>query len=653
MATLNTLRTKYGIVLSILIAIVLLAFILGDQLSYRGGNQEIVDETVMTIDGQDVKASEYAKQYAYISELLRNSGISQDQIANMVSSIFVYDLFTAPALANTGLSVSAGELDGYAKEFGEMMATQLKQFGWPADQIAPMVRYQWEMESLTAEQTIALEKFGAMAAAGSYVNRLEVERQLRDNNLTFDGRYVMVPYTAAGEVEVTEAEIDEYYEQNKQKNPSFESRTIRYVSFNVEATEEDKAAIEKSMMDADKAVAEAGNDTDAIKRAVRSNGGKADSYKLYSSVDAKITEAIKAEGKYGPVLEGNTWKAAYVISDVEAPATYEFEVAVFNNIVEANEVVKELKANGGDFSKLATAVDLTTDSCSMVAMSDNEAKNFINSKVGDIFTYTYNHKPAVVKITNLGEKEHFILTADINKNVVASEDTRSAIASEIDKFSASIGNDIESFNEAANEAGYQVLMATANRNDYNPNYGMGRNVRGIANSRNMAVWAYNAQVGEAKNFHIGDVIYVAIIADIDTNEYQAKNPALIERTIKSNKQYEAIAAQLTMNAELEGAESGSFTGVKFADNMVDGKYAPALIGAIAATTETGVETKVKGTNAAYIFVVDAINGEVTAESIETERTPLTTQRENAMRQAATSALIYKADVKDLRGEGEL
>jgi hypothetical protein len=226
-----------------------LAFILGDQLSYRGGNQEIVDETVMTIDGQDVKASEYAKQYAYISELLRNSGISQDQIANMVSSIFVYDLFTAPALANTGLSVSAGELDGYAKEFGEMMATQLKQFGWPADQIAPMVRYQWEMESLTAEQTIALEKFGAMAAAGSYVNRLEVERQLRDNNLTFDGRYVMVPYTAAGEVEVTEAEIDEYYELNKQKNPSFESRTIRYVSFNVEATEEDKAAIEKSMMD--------------------------------------------------------------------------------------------------------------------------------------------------------------------------------------------------------------------------------------------------------------------------------------------------------------------------------------------------------------------------------------------------------------------
>lgn len=653
MATLNTLRTKYGIVLSIVIAIVLLAFILGDQLSYRGGNQEIVDETVMTIDGKEIKASEYAQLYAYLTDLMRNSGASQDQIANMVSSTFVYDNFTAPALENTGLSVGASEVDAYAQRFGEMVASQMQQFGWPADQIAPMVRYQWEMESLTAEQTIAMEKFAAAAAAGAYVNRLEVERQMRDNNITFDGRYLMVPFSAAGEVEVSEAEIDEYYEQHKQENPSFDTRTIRYVSFNVEATDEDKAAIEQSMMEVDKAVTEAVGDTDAIKRAVRSIGGKADSYKLYSSIDAKVTEAIEANGKYGPELDGNTWKASYVISDVEAPASYDFEVAVFNNIVEAKEVVKELEANGGDFSKLANPVDVTTDSRAMVAMSDSEAEEFINCQVGDIFTYTYNHKPAVVKISALGEKEHFILTADVNKNIVASEDTRSAIASEVDKFTAAIGNTVDSFNEAANAAGHQVLVATANRNDYNPNYGMGRNVRGIANSRNMAVWAYNAEVGEAKNFHIGDVIYVAMIAAIDNNEFEIKNPAAIERIIKNNKQYEILASQLTMDATFEGAESGSFTGVKFADNMVDGKFVPALVGAIAATTETGVETKVKGANAAYVFVVDAINGEVDAEAIATERTPLNTQRESYMRQAAPSALLIKADIKDYRGEGEL
>ena len=43
MATLNTLRTKYGIVLSIVIAVVLLAFILGDQLNNRQGPQQYED----------------------------------------------------------------------------------------------------------------------------------------------------------------------------------------------------------------------------------------------------------------------------------------------------------------------------------------------------------------------------------------------------------------------------------------------------------------------------------------------------------------------------------------------------------------------------------------------------------------------------------
>ena len=61
MATLNTLRTKYGIVLSIVIAVVLLAFILGDQLSYRGGDQQVEDATVATINGKVVKQSEYYK----------------------------------------------------------------------------------------------------------------------------------------------------------------------------------------------------------------------------------------------------------------------------------------------------------------------------------------------------------------------------------------------------------------------------------------------------------------------------------------------------------------------------------------------------------------------------------------------------------------
>ncbi|MBR4029765.1 MAG: hypothetical protein IKJ08_09330, partial [Alistipes sp.] len=115
----------------------------------------------------------------------------------------------------------------------------------------------------------------------------------------------------------------------------------------------------------------------------------------------------------------------------------------------------------------------------------------------------------------------------------------------------------------------------------------------------------------------------------------------------------AIASQLAMGAEIEGAEKGNFSGVKFADNMVDGKWEAALVGAIARTRETGVETKVKGNSAAFVFVVDAINGEVDPATIDTERTPEMTQRESQMQRVAVEAMLDKAEIEDLRGEGQI
>ena len=455
------------------------------------------------------------------------------------------------------------------------------------------------------------------------------------------------------EVTVSQEEIDAFYEENKTENTNYGARALRYVAFDIEPTAEDMAEAEKQIMAVDQAVAEANGDSNAIKQAVRSIGGKADTYKLFSNVDPKVQEAIKAGKNYGPVLEDKTWNASYVVSDVTAPASYEFEVVVAANIMEAKALAEEVIANGGDFTKLENAVEVSTDSRQMAQMSESDAKNFIDTKVGDIFTYTYNHKPAVVKITKLGDKERFVLTADVEKNVKASALTNNNIVESVDKFIAEAGNTAESFNDAANAAHYQVLLSTANRNDYTPMQGRARGVRNIPNSRNIAVWAYDAQVGDIKSFHGENVIYVVMVTGIDENKYQSKNDKAIESTLKRNKQYEAIASQLAMDAAIEGAENGTFTGVKFNINTVDGKFEPSLAAAIASSRNTGVETKVKGSAGAYVFVVDAINGEVDPETIEAERTPDMTQRESTMARMAVDVLTSKAQIEDMRGEGEI
>lgn len=649
MASLNTLRTKYGIVLSVVIALVLVAFILGDQLSMQNRQSEIPeDKTVLTIDGTEIKAS----QYAEYQNIVRETGMNEDAKSDYCYEMALFNSFVEPSLENLGLAVSEADIKSYAKIFGEQMAKTYQQYGWPTDLIKGEIERRWIAGLPTIDMSLAYTKFTDAYAAANYVNRLEMEQQMRNANLTFDGRYVMVPYAAMPEVEVSEEEINAYYEENKQPNTNFGARTLRYVAFEVEPTAEDLAAAEKGVMTVDAQVAAAA-DGEAIKRAVRTIGGKADRYKLFSALDAEVAEAIKAGKNYGPVFEDNVWKASYIISDVTAPASYEFEVVTAENVVAAKELADELIANGGDFTKLETAVDVANDSRQMVNMGQSDAANFIGCKEGDIFTYTYNNKPAVVKITKLGEADRFVLTADVNKTVDASELTRNNIVKSVDQFVKAAGSDVETFNTAANESNYQVLVTTANRNDYTPMMNRERGVRNIPNSRAIAVWAYDAPIGAIKSFHGENVIYVAMVSAIDENEFNVINTRNIENTLKRNKQYETIAAQLAMGAEIEGAVNGEFKGVKFADNMVDGKFEAALAGAIASSRETGVETKVKGMSGAYVFVVDAINGEVDLTAIDTERTPSMTQRESQMGQRAVEAVTSKADVKDFRGEGEI
>lgn len=650
MATLNTLRTKFGVVLSVLIGLVLVAFILGDQLSMKNrGAQMPEDTTVMTVNGDEVKASQYA-QYL---EMYRDANLAEDAKSDYAMQTAIFNLYTRPALEAVGLGVAEGDIKAYAKIFSEEAAAMYQMYGWPADQIKGMIQNQWVSNLPTLDMNLSYEKFTEVYTAGNYVNRLEVENSLRNANLTFDGRYVMVPYKSMPEVEVTEAEIDAYYEANKAENKNYGARTLRYVAFEIAPTADDLKAIEEQVMTVDKAVKEAKGDTNAIKQAVRAIGGKSDAYKLFSALDAKVAEAVKAGKHYGPVFEDNTWSASYVISDVKAPASYEFEVATVDNVVEANELVAALKAVGGDFAKLEEAVETANDTREMARMNESEAKNFIGTKVGDIVVISYNHKPAVAKITKLGDVERFVLTADVNKSVKASEKTNNDIVKSVEAFMAAAGDNAESFNEAANVAQYQVLVSTANRNDYVAMQGRERGVRGIDNSRHIAIWAYDAELGAKKYFYGENVIYVVMVTSIDENKYEFKNVNGIEMRLKRDKQYEAIASELAMGATIEGAVEGKFSGVKFSDNVVDGKWEAALVGAIARSRETGVETKVKGNNAAYVFVVDAINGEVDPATFDAERTPEMTQRESQMKRVAVEAMTKKASIKDLRGEGEI
>lgn len=89
MASLNTLRTKFGIVLSIVIALALLAFILSlkTEMGFSGN-----DPKVGVIDGENIRYSEYYNEYEQI-KTQNNIQESDEQQSAMLANAVWQSLF--------------------------------------------------------------------------------------------------------------------------------------------------------------------------------------------------------------------------------------------------------------------------------------------------------------------------------------------------------------------------------------------------------------------------------------------------------------------------------------------------------------------------------------------------------------------------------
>ena len=263
------MRTKYGIVLSIVIALVLVAFILGDQLSYRGGD-EVKDEVVLKINGKEVSAKEYYDAGQDVSAVL-------------------FQNFFSPELKSVGLGL-ADELTmrtAYAKFIYDndiyMYGRDLTEAEvYEVLSATPMS----EICNFFAQQTVN----NAVVSAYN-LNKLDVAQLEAQNNNTYKGRYVAYPYTAEG-VEVTDEEVKAYYETLSLPNAEYGARSFIYVEFPhadaaVEEAAEEAAAEVETREQRESRIASfklaAANDVESFKKAAAEAG------LIYQSGNAKMT----------------------------------------------------------------------------------------------------------------------------------------------------------------------------------------------------------------------------------------------------------------------------------------------------------------------------------------------------------------------------
>lgn len=673
MASLNTLRTKYGIIVSVVIILALLAFIisLGPEMGF-GSNDPKVGE----INGDKISYSEYLNEYETVKSFTGASESTEaesDALATATwRSLITKHLFT-PSLQQVGLDVT--EQERMAMISGEHLSqAYYTAFADPTTgaydvqavtsflaQVSTMPEYQ-SMWSFMNEQAVAerlMSKYMGLVKAGTYANKLEVAQGVTAANESRNGRMVVLPYTNVdnASVEITDAEINNYFNAHKHLYTKAPYRAISYVVFDVEPTSDDMLEIENKA----KTMGEEFAAAEDIRAFIRKNMGNIST--AYATADqlAEDEKVLLNGEQYGPVLKGNEWVMSRSVDTKMAPDSLGLSHIVLD--ATQTELIDSLYTalqGGADFAEAARAHSSYAASAELggeigvvpfSALTPELAEPLATAKKGDVVKVTVSGVTQLIKVTRADAAKKHVLVGSIAIPVEASSATRRDVHNIASIFSVDGKGSLDNFNAAASAAAVTPRVARVSQGE--------RSIVGLDNSHEVVRWAYGADVQEISEiFTLGNSYVVAMLTGIDDTEYMAVSDVseVIRETLMRDKKFEVLKAKLAGSnidevAKTAGVEVTPFTNVKMNDYGVAMlPLEPHLAGSIANTTATGqLSAPVKGYSNAVVFVVDEITKSET-QTADAEKVRQMATLENNAYQLASIALQNMGEIEDLRGQ---
>ncbi len=674
MFSLNTLRTKFGIVLSIVIALALLAFIF--SLRYEmgfGGNDPKVGE----INGDKILYSEYYNEYEVTKN--NNGGAdAYDEAADERFSMGAWQSLIAkhaliPGFKKMGITVSDAErlamLSGehpsgvfygaFANPAtGEYNPAVVAEFLTQSEG-NPQMQQAWNYINSQALLERQIAKYSGVVKGGVYVNALEVAAGVRNANNAFTGKVVSRRYSSLPDstFTVSKSEMKKYYKAHKGMFEQQPSRSISYVVFEVEATPEDMTAIEAEV----KAVAAEFAATNDVKAFVRQHHGSIDDRYVAKSELSKAEAAALMSGKqFGPELANDVWTVARVLDSkvVADSLTLSHIVLPYNEENLADSLYKVVKG-GANFAEVARQHSMVETASAggnigtlpFSALPADFVASMEKARKGDIVKITTGNSIQIVKVDGVKGRSKHVKVARLEYPVVASSATTRDIHNSASSFAVSANGSVDKFNAAAAEAAVTPRVASVANGE--------RTVRGLERSQEVVRWAYNAKVGDVSEiFKVDGDYVVAVLTEIDDKEYKPLSEVehQVRNAVLREKKYAQIVSEMS-GATLEevatsfDSEVTDFEDVTFGSFYINGVgVEPRLVGAITATTETDVvSAPVKGNNGVYVYVVTNIDNKE-SQNAAAEQVRLQAMGESMSQQAALFAVQQLADVKDLRSK---
>lgn len=635
MASLNTLRTKGGVVVSIVIGVALLAFLVGD-FAPRSCDEHNVGE----INGTKISYINYLEQTELQNTVMRvmmgrepSSTQEHDQIREMAwQSLIVRESYEPgfrklgiwPSEAEeidmaTGVYVSPVIENSFRGPDGQLNTEVMSQVSSSNDP-QMIVTWHYLKEQMNVERVMA--KYMSIIQHSMAVNDLEVELALAMAGKSADADVIKRPYSSIPDstITVTKGDIKAYYDAHKNSFKQQPSREIEYVVFDLLPSDTDYADAKDYI---EKLTEEfAASETPMQYAVLNSQTRPDDRFMSEAQVEGPIALAVwnKPDAVYGPVLSGDVYTVARLGEVRMLPDS----VGAMHILVEPGQQaladsLAGVIRRGGDFKALAKEYSKDPSAATnggdmgmfTPEMMVPEFSNAVmDSKVGDVVTAESQYGIHVIKTTRKTSLVQKAQIAIIKYRVDPSAHTQQSIYAQASEFMAQAAGSYENFKKAATESALSKRVARIRHTD--------RNVSGLGDSREIVRWAFTNGKGAVSDIMEVDGDYiVSAVTSASEEGYASVDEAssTIRPQIVRRKKAEQLIASLNGNS-IAAIEPDTANVIKAKDVVFESFFAqglgmePAVIGAIAATDNTGGLSKpVEGNDGVYVFEVTDIRHE--------------------------------------------
>ena len=651
MAVLETIRVKFGIVITVLIAVALLSFIIDPSTLQSVTASMSSKYDVGEINGKSISYTDYQEdvdKYTTLTELMSGSSVQNEQqqisIRNTAwQSLVDKYLFIKNAKAaglavgdEEMLSIISGEMESplitqnsaFFGENGTFSKDMLLQFISSIDSDpSGRMRLYWDNLQNTAMTQQFYAKYMSLFSQSNIVNKLQLTDQLAGNNNTFNVNFVMVPYGYAKDttVVVSDSEIKKYYEAHKKLYRQQAGRDIEYVVFEVKPSTSDIAAAN----DAIAKVYDEFKTTQNMKSFLLANSDRKFDNTWYK--DGELNSVSKAVNDYA---FGNNKGASGILTD--------------NNTFYAVKVLESANVPEQVYVKYAQTEELLADAqpewVSQIPGFEDLMTTPVGSKVklNGMFFQVLDKKDVVAKKR----------VAVLEKNAVASKETVNGYYSKANTLATMSAGKYDTFRAALDSLGLYAHPVSKMAEGTN-------RLGAVEGTKEISRWAFEAKKGDVSSIFTINNNYFVVAAMTgvyeegytDLKEVSASIRNILYREKAAQKKAAEVAASIEGLSDLEAVAEKLGTTVSTKDGVAFSSFSsqgldPKFIGAAYASEDNVVCGPVAGNNGVYVYVVTGRETQdfYTEESAQQH----SAQRAQYASQMVVPVMMDDADVKDNR-----